>query len=379
MSSSLAPSNTGVANGTPCRSFFALSISSLFLSLENLSLKISFPYTFSKRVLRSSIDLDFFSHSIAFSKNFFPKSTDAAPKWVSNICPTFILDGTPKGFKTISTGVPSSMYGISSTGIILDITPLLPCLPAILSPGASCLFTATKTLTNFITPGKSSSPDWTLSTFIWNVLFNKSRLLSNASLSISIFFIMPSSETEILFKSLSEISESKLSDNLSFFLSLIFPFWNFWFKRSDFRFSLKLFSRINRSSSMSMWSCSICILSFERDLSSLSTPLLEKTLTSTIVPDTPGGSLNDVSFTSAAFSPKIALRSFSSGVIGDSPLGVTFPTRMSPGLTFAPIWTIPASSRLTNDSSPTFGISLVISSCPNFVSRARTSNSWIWI
>ena len=72
MSSSLAPSNTGVANGTPCRSFFALSISSLFLSLENLSLKISFPYTFSKRVLRSSIDLDFFSHSIAFSKNFFP-------------------------------------------------------------------------------------------------------------------------------------------------------------------------------------------------------------------------------------------------------------------------------------------------------------------
>ena len=75
----------------------------------------------------------------------------------------------------------------------------------------------------------------------------------------------------------------------------------------------------------------------ERDLSSLSTPLLEKTLTSTIVPDTPGGSLRDVSFTSAAFSPKIALSNFSSGVIGDSPFGVTFPTRISPGLTLAPI------------------------------------------
>ena len=37
------------------------------------------------------------------------KSTDTAPRCVSKICPTFILDGTPKGFKTISTGVPSSM------------------------------------------------------------------------------------------------------------------------------------------------------------------------------------------------------------------------------------------------------------------------------
>ena len=113
---------------------------------------------------------------------------------------------------------------------------------------------------------------------------------------------------------------------------------------------------------MSMWSCSICILSFDKDLSSLSIPLLEKTLTSTTVPVTPGGSLNEVSFTSAAFSPKIALNNFSSGVIGDSPLGVTLPTKISPGLTFAPIWTIPASSRFVNDSSPMFGMSLVISS-----------------
>ena len=37
------------------------------------------------------------------------------------------------------------------------------------------------------------------------------------------------------------------------------------------------------------------------------------------------------------FSPKIARRSFSSGVIGLSPLGVILPTRMSPGFTSAPI------------------------------------------
>ena len=69
----------------------------------------------------------------------------------------------------------------------------------------------------------------------------------------------------------------------------------------------------------------------------MSTPRLEKTLTSTTVPETPGGNLSEVSLTSAAFSPKIALSNFSSGVIGDSPFGVTFPTNISPGLTLAPI------------------------------------------
>ena len=29
------------------------------------------------------------------------------PSELSNICPTFIREGTPKGLKTISTGVPS--------------------------------------------------------------------------------------------------------------------------------------------------------------------------------------------------------------------------------------------------------------------------------
>ena len=81
--------------------------------------------------------------------------------------------------------------------------------------------------------------------------------------------------------------------------------------------------------------------------------------------------------TSAAFSEKIALRSFSSGVIGESPFGETLPTNISPGFTSEPIYTIPASSKFVILSSPTFGISRVISSGPSFVSLHKTSNSSI--
>ena len=73
------------------------------------------------------------------------------------------------------------------------------------------------------------------------------------------------------------------------------------------------------------------------DLSSLSIPCLLKTLTSTTIPPLPLGILNEVSVTSIAFSPKIDLKSFSSGPEAESPLGVTLPTKISPGLTSAPI------------------------------------------
>ena len=66
----------------------------------------------------------------------------AHPMCVSRTCPTFILDGTPSGLRTMSTGFPCSSYGISSMGIISEMTPLLPCLPAILSPGCILLFMA---------------------------------------------------------------------------------------------------------------------------------------------------------------------------------------------------------------------------------------------
>jgi hypothetical protein len=58
-----------------------------------------------------------------------------------------------------------------------------------------------------------------------------------------------------------------------------------------------------------------------------------------------GDAFNDASFTSPALSPKIALKSFSSGDGSDSPFGVIFPIRISPGLTSAPILIKPFSSR----------------------------------
>ena len=48
------------------------------------------------------------------------------PRCSSRIWPMFIRRGTPSGLSTTSTGVPSSMNGMSSTGRILEMTPLLP-------------------------------------------------------------------------------------------------------------------------------------------------------------------------------------------------------------------------------------------------------------
>ena len=97
------------------------------------------------------------------------------------------------------------------------------------------------------------------------------------------------------------------------------------------------------------------------------------TFTSTTLPRSPWGIRNDVSFTSRDFSPKMARNKRSSGVSSFSPLGVILPTRISFGPTSAPIRIIPFSSRSLIASSPTLGISRVISSGPSFVSRASTS------
>ena len=51
----------------------------------------------------------------------------------------------------------------------------------------------------------------------------------------------------------------------------------------------------------------------------------------------PEGTRRLVSFTSEAFSPKIARSSFSSGVSWVSPFGVTLPTSTSPASTSAPM------------------------------------------
>lgn len=46
--------------------------------------------------------------------NLTSSSRPAQPNTASKICPKFIREGTPSGFKQISTGVPSSKNGISS-------------------------------------------------------------------------------------------------------------------------------------------------------------------------------------------------------------------------------------------------------------------------
>ena len=98
-----------------------------------------------------------------------------------------------------------------------------------------------------------------------------------------------------------------------------------------------LLSKISSSTILSCWTCSISALSMVIDLSSFSIPCLLNTLTSTTVPLLPLDILRDVSVTSIAFSPKIDLSNFSSGPDAESPLGVTFPTKISPAFTSAPI------------------------------------------
>ena len=73
---------------------------------------------------------------------FQPRFLATIPKWTSRIWPKFIREGTPSGFNNMSIGVPSGINGISSTGSILDTTPLFPWRPAILSPTDIFLFVA---------------------------------------------------------------------------------------------------------------------------------------------------------------------------------------------------------------------------------------------
>ena len=87
-----------------------------------------------------------------------PRALAATPRWVSSTWPTFMRDGTPSGLRQISTGVPSSRKGMSSSGTMVATTPLLPWRPAILSPTESLRLAAMNTFTSLMTPGSTSSP-----------------------------------------------------------------------------------------------------------------------------------------------------------------------------------------------------------------------------
>ena len=140
-------------------------------------------------------------------------------------------------------------------------------------------------------------------------------------------------------------------------------------------FSINLKRKASYLASKSRSSSSILTLS----CAVLRRSLIErvKSFLSITTPRNDGEAFNDASLTSPALSPNIALKSFSSGVGSDSPLGVTLPIKISPGLTSAPIRIIPFSSKSLVASSLTFGISLVNSSCPNLVSRTSKACSTI--
>ncbi len=70
------------------------------MNLENSSE----PYIFFMRSF-TALTEKFFSTSVLTDA---PRFLAAQPRWVSSICPMFILDGTPSGLSTMSTGVPSA-------------------------------------------------------------------------------------------------------------------------------------------------------------------------------------------------------------------------------------------------------------------------------
>ena len=237
----------------------------------------------------------------------------------------------------MSTDLPSSLYGISSTGTILLTTPLLPCLPDILSPGLNLLLIATKTFTIFITLGRRSSP-----LLIFNTLSSNLSVIScfawlycsfNWAKVASSFVLLGVILKRSLILIWLIVSKSNF---VPASISFIFLFKDEPVKIWD-ALCLILLSKISSSTILSCWTSSISALSIVIDLSSFSIPCLLKTLTSTTVPLLPLDILKEVSVTSIAFSPKIDLNNFSSGPDAESPFGVTFPTKISPALTSAPM------------------------------------------
>src|SRR5215471_16302511 len=138
ISCSRAPSNTGAPEKTPKASVGATASTSSSLKFATVSASaVSLNRAFSSRRIASA---RVFSARICVI--FLPSSKPAQPRCVSRIWPTFIRLGTPRGFRTISTGVPSGRYGMSSSGRMRAITPLFPWRPAILSPTLSLQFIA---------------------------------------------------------------------------------------------------------------------------------------------------------------------------------------------------------------------------------------------
>ncbi len=267
------------------------------------------------------------------------------------------------------------------------MTPLLPWRPAILSPTWSLRFIATKTLTVLLTPGASSSPfarsctrsaeTFLMTSICESVRWRMRRTVSRISSSFSFKFFSMRGVIIAIFSAVSfdpSLTTTFPCESVTSSTTV-----RFWRRLSIFSFASVRMMRI--SSSEFFWSRPISSsrICLARTSFCFSSSFRVKIFTSTTTPSMPGGHLSEASRTSPAFSPKIARRSFSSGVSCVSPFGVTLPTRMSPGLTVAPMRMMPLSSRSRRACSDTLGMSLVISSAPSFVSRASISNSSMWM
>ena len=286
--------------------------------------------------------------------NFRPNAWPAQPRCVSKICPTFMREGTPNGFRTISTGVPSGRNGMSSSGITRAITPLLPCRPAILSPADSFRFIAIEIVTVLSTPGDNSSPWRSFSTFL---------SLSFSSTSICRIVICSSPSTLNSRSSTGSAKRKRLRSRARMRSKWSLPKTSSALAKrrlvfSSCRSAVTTLPPSSSSRRSTLWSyrmrfsssrlrcrrsISASSMAFARE--SFSTPLRENTFAPTTTPETPAGQRSDASLTSSALSPKIARKSFSSGVNCTSPRGTTLPTKMSSGPTLAPIRMMPLSSR----------------------------------
>ena len=175
------------------------------------------------------------------------------------------------------------------------------------------------TLTIFITPGGSSSPLLSLSILSSNTTFMRSSCSLKLSSACFISFSARSSVIDTSPHLITEILSNISSVIVAPFFRMTLPFLSVSFSakcfpNNSFFILLKLLSfTIFNSSSLSFKSLVISLSSMDLLLSSLSAPLLEKTLTSITTPSMPGGTLREVSFTSSAFSPNMARSSFSSG------------------------------------------------------------------
>ena len=139
----------------------------LLIDLTNtLAFSVGIPKLLTNNLTASAFDFALKTNSIAFC---WPSTRIDKPKFISSTWPIFIREGTPNGFKQISIGVPSSINGMSATGATIEIHPLFPWRPDILSPIWILRFWIMNTLIHSITSSSSSSllatlNLWTLAT-----------------------------------------------------------------------------------------------------------------------------------------------------------------------------------------------------------------------